>query len=192
MLAIVLVGGSLTAFVLANGDGDDEKAGDPNTSSSAPDPSSEPTDAEPAPATSPPAPTSPAPSSSAPSAPDPSAPAGPSLEAMEIGGSWTGTYRCPQGTTKLNLTMASLGDGDGVQAVFEFGPTRNGPDVPNGAFLMEGTIADGELVLAGTEWLDQPDGYGFVGLRADVPDATVDSLTGEVTDGGCSTFTISR
>ncbi|WP_137294516.1 hypothetical protein [Nocardioides dongxiaopingii] len=189
MLAIVLVGGSVTAFVLAGGDDEDEKAGDPGTSSSATESSDVPSPSSPA------APTSPAPSSAAPSAPtapDPSTSAGPSLEAMQIGGSWTGTYRCPQGPTKLSLTMASLGEGDGVQAVFEFGPTRNGPAVPNGAFLMEGTITGGELVMAGTEWLDRPTGYSFVGLRADVPDATVDSLTGEVTDGGCSTFKITR
>lgn len=107
-----------------------------------------------------------------------------------ITGFYTGTYVCSQGPTPLTLTIAPNTTSKGLDAIFSFGGGTS--EVPAGSFLMEGTLRNGVLKLNATDWIVQPDGYVSVDLRADVPDASADRISGKLLDPACDTFTVNR
>ncbi len=190
VLVLVIVGGGVTGFLLTRGDDDgDDRATDDKTSEADPatGSTSDPSASSSATAATPDAssPTSPA-APTSPTLPEPGD------DAFSITGFWTGTYDCAQGATAVDITIAPSGADSGLDAVFTFSPSAENPDVPSGSFLMKGSIIDGVLTLTGTTWLEQPPGYVLIDLRASVPDASADSISGEVTTSGCSTFEISR
>jgi hypothetical protein len=117
-----------------------------------------------------------------------SAPADPA----SLTGVWEGTYECAQGPTGLRLTVDDRADGT-VGAAFEFRRTEENPDLPMGGYTMTGNKADGRLTLEGQEWLEQPSGYGMVGLEADVGGRGADDpMAGAVIGDGCATFEVER
>lgn len=112
-------------------------------------------------------------------------------------GSFTGGYGCNQGLTSLVLTIEDV-DGQALTATFEFGPHPDNPDVPTGSYLMEGNYVDGEMILHGVEWIDQPQGYVMVDLRL-YSELGVDPhriygivQAPGVVDDNCSLFTVAR
>lgn len=190
VLALVVIGGGIGGFfLLSGGDDDTDKASDDSSQTVEPEteqPESEEPTEEPAeePTTEEPAEE---PSESA-------APSGgfdPSL--TPVVGLWEGTYTCAQGDSKLDLAIAPSTTEDGaLDAVFEFGPTEGNPDQPEGSFLMTGYFTSGTLALNGYQWIEQPTGYVFVDLVASVEGELPDTIEGEITTDGCTSFTVSR
>jgi len=83
---------------------------------------------------------------------------------------WRGQYRCAQGVTAMYLELTAKPDG-ALAAIFEFGPTPENPQVPTGAYRLEGKIRAGsqgtfEIALAPLEWIMEPEGYIMVSLSA--------------------------
>lgn len=110
---------------------------------------------------------------------------GPSLT-----GTWEGTYECTQGETGMTLSIVDVG-GD-LDAIMEFYEVDDNPGVPAGAFAMEGTSGAEGIELAGTEWIEEPEGYVMGGLTADAVEGEVEQLEGAVDSEGCTTFDLSR
>ena len=181
LVVLLLIGGGLTAGLLLSGDDETTSASDPVTvADPTEDPTDEPTDE----------PTAEEPTaSSAPAAPEPDPEP---VDVSAVVGFWNGTYECAQGATVLDLTIAPSGEGDGLDAVFEFSATEDNPGTATGSYLMEGTFTDGVLELTGTDWIDDPGLYTQVGLTATVTESYPSSITGEVTDPSCTTFSITR
>ncbi|MGH9210702.1 MAG: hypothetical protein ACRD2C_08465 [Acidimicrobiales bacterium] len=112
-------------------------------------------------------------------------------------GAFSGTYACTQGVTGIDLTLEDLGDRV-VGATYDFYAVAENPGVPSGSYRMEGTYLDGEMVLSGTEWIEQPADYLMVDLRI-FSELGIDPnrLYGTVrladgTESGCSIFGIDR
>ena len=93
------------------------------------------------------------------------------------------------------LTLRVLPPTGGQQrAVFSFGPQPTSPDVPAGAFVLEGSIdpAGGSLTLAPVQWVSQPAGYPWFGLSGRSEDGG-QTFSGRVTDNvACGSFTFRR
>jgi hypothetical protein len=106
---------------------------------------------------------------------------------------YVGTYTCVQGLVALQLHV--LDSGPGLQrVVFEFGPLPENPNIPAGQFLMSGHVdpTTGILNLVPNRWLEQPRGYGMVGLSGNSSDHGT-TFAGPVTGArGCSTFRVTR
>ena len=79
--------------------------------------------------------------------------------------------------------------------MFSFGPEPTSPNVPRGAFLVEGSIEvhGGEMSLAPVSWVSQPTGYNWVGLNGRSDDGGR-TFAGRIIDGtnACSIFTLKR
>jgi hypothetical protein len=107
---------------------------------------------------------------------------------------WRGLYTCAQGTTAVVLVLDIASDHT-VQAVFEFGPYAENPDLPAGSFRLTGTAKeDGPklaIELVPARWIRQPPGYEMVGLSAVTGSKRV-RLRGRITDPACSTFDVTR
>ena len=102
---------------------------------------------------------------------------------IDLSGTWNGSYTANQGDTSLSLKIDSCKYDGTVTATFNFGPLSSNPDVPNGSYKMEGTIdfENNKIVLNGTEWIDQPDGYVFIDI-----DGTLDRDKMTINDDGNS------
>ena len=80
------------------------------------------------------------------------------------------------------------------RATFSFGPEPTSPDVPRGAFIVEGSIdlQGGTMTLAPVKWISQPHGYDWVGLSGRSDDGGR-TFSGHVTDSStCTIFTLKR
>ncbi len=121
----------------------------------------------------------------------------PAGNASAISGEWIGTYHCAQGKTGMTLTM-SEDDGGVVTATFDFYADASNPDVPSGSFAMKGVFAGRQLRLLPDHWIDRPDDYLMLGLRARVEGDAQQTIVGTVTnaDGSdsdsCTTFNVER
>lgn len=108
---------------------------------------------------------------------------------------YEGHYVCPQGVTRLTLSLARRQAGKPDAVFFEFGPTTSYPNIPAGEFTLSGTLdPDGsELVLDPSAWVDQPPGYAMVGLLGRSTDGG-ETFTGQVVapSPGCTTFFVKR
>lgn len=114
-----------------------------------------------------------------------------------LNGSWEGTYTCRQGLTNLKLVI-DVQSLDNIDAVFVFSAHPSQPTVPSGSFKMVGTYKSfnspdipSVLNLQGTTWINRPNGYNTVDLSANV-DNRADTISGNVTTSGCSTFTVTK
>ena len=110
-----------------------------------------------------------------------------------ITGEWTGKYICTQGVTALRLTIAQ-GRDQAITATFHFGPLPENPDVPKGAYSMEGEYdpASRHMKLSGVKWIDAPLDYVMVGLDGRMT-SSGDTISGYVPDLlGCTDFKIHR
>jgi hypothetical protein len=109
-----------------------------------------------------------------------------------ITGEWRGSYICAQGETALKLTVTPAKT-DAIEARFDFGPLPRNPDVPKGAYAMQGTFdpASRRMVLNGVKWIDAPLMYVMVDLDGRM-DAAGNLITGKVPGPGCTVFELRR
>ena len=80
------------------------------------------------------------------------------------------------------------------RAMFSFGPAPTSPDVPRGAFIVEGSIdvQGGAMTLTPVQWVSQPRGYNWLGLSGRSDDGGK-TFTGHVTArAACTIFTLKR
>ncbi len=117
------------------------------------------------------------------------------VEVFPLHSEWSGRYVCAQGATAVQLTIDAHPTGEAV-ATFEFSALPENPNVPSGAYQLKGrlqrTIDGGfEAKLVPDQWLDQPPGYGMVGLTA-VTDPGHTVLRGNIDTAGCSGFAVRR
>lgn len=122
--------------------------------------------------------------------------AAPALAAEPIDGVWEGAYTCGQGKTGLTLTLDGAADGT-VTGTFSFWPRSDNPGVPSGSFAVRGTVTpQGQLSLHGDHWIDQPAGYGMVGLEGTAyagQNGDKDAIVGRVSDlQNCSDWAARR
>jgi hypothetical protein len=105
-------------------------------------------------------------------------------------GVWTGTYTCNQGLTGMRLTITGSG-GDTVRATVEFYAVAGNPGVPDGSYVLTGNYsASSGLVLIPDHWINEPAGYGMVGLSG--PSPSGNSMRGTVQGVNCTTFSVTR
>jgi hypothetical protein len=119
--------------------------------------------------------------------------AGADTKPPAIAGEWTGKYICTQGVTALRLTIAQ-GQGQAITATFNFGPLPENPEVPKGAYRMEGAYdpATRHMKLSGVKWIDAPPDYVMVGLDGRMTQSG-DAIVGDVPDlFGCTDFEVRR
>ncbi len=109
---------------------------------------------------------------------------------LAVDGVWTGTYKCRQGRTGMQLTITGAIGGI-LTATFDFYPVAGNPDVADGSFELVGSYsAAGGLVLNPEYWIEEPADYEMVGLSASPPHAN--SMRGSVHGASCSTFSVTR
>ena len=113
--------------------------------------------------------------------------------ASVLNGNWTGTYRCGQGKTGLNLAMKHSGKQRKVNAIFSFYPIPSNPSVPSGSFEMTGNYnkRSKRLTLIAGEWISQPFGYFTVDMSGRISD-DYQSFAGNVIFSGCSFFRLTK
>ena len=112
-----------------------------------------------------------------------------------IAGEYRGAYFCGRRMARLTLSLFPASNGQRRRAVFSFGPLPTSPDVPHGAFIVEGSIDPngGALSLAPVKWVTQPAGYNWLGLTGRSDDGGR-TFAGHVSDSAnqCTTFTLAR
>jgi hypothetical protein len=116
-------------------------------------------------------------------------PAGISVEAE-----YHGVYFCGRQMARLTLKVLSQQGGPNRRAIFSFGPEAASPEVPKGAFIVEGSIDlnGGTLALTPVQWVSQPGGYPWLGLRGSSTDGGK-TFRGPVTNSNaCTNFTLER
>jgi hypothetical protein len=107
-----------------------------------------------------------------------------------LSGQWSGTYRCAQGLTGLQLNVKT--HADAITAVFGFHPLVSNPTVPVGSFSLKGTFySASDIVLTQNRWLHQPIGYVMVNLVGKLQDRGR-RFTGRVVGPGCSSFSLGK
>ena len=113
-------------------------------------------------------------------------------DAAAITGEWRGSYICAQGETALKLTVTPA-KATAIEARFDFGPLPRNPEVPKGAFAMQGAFdpASRRMTLKGVEWIDAPFLYVMVDLDGRI-NAAGNLITGKVPGPGCTVFELRR
>lgn len=120
-------------------------------------------------------------------------------DANFLDGAFEGGYTCAQGMTFLRLTLD--GDTDGyIRGRFFFSSVswQGGSNlaVPDGEFTVTGRLNDqGQIVLQGERWIQQPANYGMVNLAGLVRRQSDGALVLEGNVGGapgCTTFQVGR
>lgn len=119
-----------------------------------------------------------------------------SAQQAKIVAVYEGQYTCGQGKTALVLHLHERKPTDEYDTVtFEFGPTKENPSVPEGAFLVDGRFspAGGSMLLAPLQWIKRPRGYHMVALRGASNDGGM-NFEGAVASatGGCTAFSVKR
>lgn len=111
---------------------------------------------------------------------------------------WLGWYVCRQGQTRLELTLNRDSQTNDLTGVFAFSAHPRNPGVPSGRFTLAGRYdpAHGGVTLRPKAWLEQPSGYGMIGLSGTM-DAEQRTFVGDilVEDGSgspCKTFALVR
>ena len=121
------------------------------------------------------------------------APVARAQENWEIAGEWSGGYVCNQGLTALRVSIARDVTGEGVAAIFHFGPDASNPGVPKGAYSMSGKFGatDKRLRLHAGSWINRPAGYVTVDLDGYMRGSGL-YISGHVLGPGCSGFDLLR
>jgi hypothetical protein len=90
----------------------------------------------------------------------------------------------------MRLTITGSG-GDTVRATVEFYAVAGNPGVPDGSYVLTGNYsASSGLVLIPDHWINEPAGYGMVGLSG--PSPSGNSMRGTVQGVNCTTFSVTR
>jgi hypothetical protein len=107
---------------------------------------------------------------------------------------YQGAYFCGRQVAHLTLKVFPAAGEPRRQAMFSFGPQPASPDVPRGAFIVEGSIElrGGTMTLTPVKWISQPAGYNWLGLSGRSDDGGK-TFSGRVTDStACTIFTLKR
>lgn len=109
-----------------------------------------------------------------------------------VAGSWRGKYVCTQGVTALNMSITDK-PGGRLEASFSFGPLPSNPQVPRGAYLMDGSYdaKTGRITLQPRRWTREPDGYVMVGMDGRLSDLGL-YISGAIDGPGCDSFELVR
>lgn len=110
--------------------------------------------------------------------------------AAELAGTWSGTYHCAQGASRLKLTLAPISANE-VDGVFEFIGLQQAAAGVQGAYRMSGEVSAGQVILKAGPWLRQPPGYITVGLQGWLF-GNASRLAGRVLGPACRTFDLER
>jgi hypothetical protein len=112
--------------------------------------------------------------------------------AESVTGVWEGLYVCPQGATRLRLSL-NEGPSHTVEAVFAFSSPDAASRIPSGCFSLRGTHdpATGRMTLKQSDWIQQPEGWIMVDMEGWV-DVTTGSYDGVIKTAGCSVFGVKR
>jgi serine/threonine protein kinase len=132
------------------------------------------------------------PPESAPQTPPDASPTSASPNAQSVAGTWSGTYTCAQGKTALRLTIEEASAQGDLTGTFTFFADTSNPTVPSGSFAMKGTLRDGALQLRGDHWINRPEDYLMVNLRANVIGRRPTRIQGTVEGASCTDFDIKR
>jgi hypothetical protein len=110
------------------------------------------------------------------------------------GVSYQGAYFCGRRVARVTLKVLPQVGEPRRHAILSFGPEPTSPDVPRGAFLVEGSIDlhGGELSMLPVKWVTRPPGYNWLGLngRSDDGGRTFSGRT--VNNSACTIFTLRR
>jgi hypothetical protein len=107
---------------------------------------------------------------------------------------YQGVYFCTGRVVHLTLKVYPRSREPRRRALLLFGPNASSPDVPHGAFLVEGVIepAAGQIKLVPVKWIMQPAGYSWLGLSGQSADGGK-TYRGRVTgSNACTQFTMER
>jgi hypothetical protein len=107
---------------------------------------------------------------------------------------YQGAYFCGRQMARLDLKLFPATDDPRRRAILSFGPQPTSPDVPRGAFIVEGSIdlGSGAMTFAPVKWVTQPPGYGWLGLNGHSDD-NGKTFSGRVIEhDACTVFTLRR
>jgi hypothetical protein len=107
---------------------------------------------------------------------------------------YQGVYFCGRQVVHLTLKIYQPTDDTRRRGLFAFGPGDNSRDVPQGSFMVEGTIdtSNGKMTLTPLKWVLQPPGYSWFGLAGGSDDGGK-TFSGRLTDSeGCTRFTLAK
>lgn len=110
------------------------------------------------------------------------------------GALYQGAYFCGRRVARVTLKVFPQSGEPRRHAMFSFGPEPTSPEVPRGAFMVEGSIdiRGGGLSLTPVKWVSQPAGYNWLGLSGRSDDGGR-TFSGRIIDNaGCSIFTLRR
>jgi len=105
-------------------------------------------------------------------------------------GTWHGSYFCGV-ETGLRLVVTS-GPDRTLDATFSFYPLRGNPHIPPGSFTMTGTYSADRIYLRPGHWIEEPSGYGMVGMTGAPPADHGRLFTGVITNLNCTTFSLGK
>jgi hypothetical protein len=120
---------------------------------------------------------------------DPQIPAGTPPEVE-----YQGAYFCGRQMARFTLKVFPQAGEPRRRAMLSFGPQPTSPDVPRGAFIVEGLIElrGGAMTLTPVQWVLQPAGYDWLGLSGRSDDGG-GTFSGRVIDSrACTIFTLKR
>jgi hypothetical protein len=110
------------------------------------------------------------------------------------GVSYQGAYFCGRRVARVTLKVLPQVGEPRRHAIFTFGPEPTSPDVPRGAFMVEGSIDQhgGELSLSPVKWVTKPPGYNWLGLSGRSDDGGKTFSGRIVNNSACTIFTLRR
>jgi len=110
------------------------------------------------------------------------------------GALYQGAYFCGQRAARVTLKVFPQSGEARRHAMFTFGPEPTSPDVPRGAFMVEGSIDlhGGMMSFAPVRWVSQPAGYTWLGLTGRSDDGGKTFSGRIVNNSACTIFTLKR
>jgi hypothetical protein len=107
---------------------------------------------------------------------------------------YQGAFFCGRQVARLTLKVFAQSDEPRRRAMFSFGPQPTSPNLPHGAFIVEGSIGlqGGTMLFLPVKWVSKPAGYSWLGLSGSSDDGGK-TFGGRITDNSaCSIFTLKR
>jgi hypothetical protein len=114
-----------------------------------------------------------------------------SADALDIAGTWKGSYRCGQGLAGVTLVLTPIRDGR-FTGTFTFYALPANPGIPSGQAAMKGTRSAHGIMLTGDYWIKQPPGYIIAGMEADIATNGPKHIEGQMIGPNCSRFSIDK
>ncbi len=107
-------------------------------------------------------------------------------------GKWIGNYSCGQGITGLTLSISMPSTNTSINAIFDFYPTPQNPNVKSGSYSLVGHFTEeGAFDLRPQSWIRQPQHYIMVGMSGKINDG-FNKLEGTIASPNCSSFELHK